>query len=129
MVLRRMGKIFIPQFQAAPRDGTQSSPCGIGRLKYFLYDLPGLEVPFRAYTSSVLDFYFTTGLFSLVHQHLNGLQDVHRLKTADHAGFTVLIHHGLVGSGANDGSYMSRAEEAVYVHLLGRQESVHGRRQ
>ena len=119
MVLRRMGKIFIPQFQAAPRYGTQSPPCGIGRLKHFLYDLPSLEVPFRAHTSSVLDFYFATLLFSLAHQHLNGLQYVHRLKTANNAGFTVPIHHGLVGSGANDGGHMPRTEEAVYVHLLG----------
>ena len=119
MALGRMGKIFIPQLQAAAGDSTQSSPSGIGRLEHFLYYLPSLGVTFRTYAASVLNFYFTTAPFSLAHQHLNGLEDINRLKTADYAGFTVAIHHGLIGSGTDDGGHMPRAEEAIYVHLPG----------
>jgi hypothetical protein len=129
MALGRMGKVLILQFQAAPGDGTQSSPGGISWLKHFLYDLASFGVSFRSYGASVLDFYLTTRLFHLAHQHLNGLQDVNRFKTADHAGFTVSIHHGLVGVGSNDGGHVPRTKEAVYMHLFGRQKTIHRRRQ
>ena len=117
MVLSRMREVSVLQFEPAGGDRTEASPNRSCRLENFLYKLSRFGIALRSYCAGVLNFHFTSSLFPLAYQHVNALQNVHRFKATDYTRLTIYICHPLIGFGADDRGYVSRAEKAIDMNL------------
>jgi hypothetical protein len=129
MALSSMSTVLIPQHEATSGNGAKTSPQTVSMFKHFLHHLSSPGVALWSYGAGVLDFHFTPSLLNLANQHIEALQNVHRLETADRACLAVLIHHLLVRLCSYDCGDVTRAQETIYVHLFRGQERVQRRGQ
>jgi hypothetical protein len=124
MAFGSVSAVFSSQLQAALRKRAKPAPQTIRRFKHFLHELSSLGVALRMNCASVLNFYLTPLLLNLGNQHINALQNIHRLKAADRTRLTVSIYHLLIGLGPNYGGYVARAYEAIDTHFFTGQKCI-----
>ena len=109
---------LVAQLESALADEAEAAPLEMrAELEDACEHLERLGVALVVHDTAVLVLDFAASLEDLPDDHVHALQDVERLEAHHDHGFAICPGHELVGTDADHGGDVSRAEESVELEI------------
>ena len=111
------GSVPLLDAQTAVGDGSQAAPLERSpQLEHLRHQGLRLEIAVVRNAAGELILHLRPAVVQLAHQHAHGLQHVERLEAGDHHRPLVFLCEKIVGTAADDGAHVRRADESVDAH-------------